>query len=63
MAHLVMSSGGSERPAAGSGYGTTKGGGDRREHVPLAVPQLKIVRDTGAPWLDLPLSESAGPRS
>ena len=27
------------------------------------VPQLKIVRDTGAPWLDLPLSESAGPRS
>lgn len=29
----------------------------------VIVPQLKIVRDTGAPWLDLPLSESAGPRS
>jgi hypothetical protein len=25
------------QPVSGSAYGTTKGGGDRREHVPLAV--------------------------
>jgi hypothetical protein len=27
------------------------------------VPPLKMVRDTGAPWLDLSLSKSAGHRS
>jgi hypothetical protein len=27
-----------ELPGNGSGYGTTKRGGDRRERVPLAVP-------------------------
>jgi hypothetical protein len=34
---------GKECAAGGAGYGTTKGGGDRRSHAPLAV-RVDLVR-------------------
>ena len=44
---------------SGSSYGTTKGGGDRRSHAPLAVRQLG--RRTVDNTTSMPMSGRAGP--